>query len=63
MSGDAVFSQPKRLRHLIRCRLHLLWVWSDIKVQRGTGVGVAQNAGQGLGVHAAGEGMGGKGMP
>lgn len=36
-------SQLKRLRHLIRCRPHLFWVWSDIKVQRGTGVGVAQN--------------------
>lgn len=34
-------SQLKRLRHLIRCRPHLFWVWSDIKVQRGTGVGVA----------------------
>lgn len=36
-------SQLKRLRHFIRCHLHLLWVWSDIKFQRGTGVGVAQN--------------------
>ena len=34
-----------------------------VGVQGEAGVGVAQDAGQGLGIHAAGEGMGGKGMP
>ena len=34
-----------------------------IGVQRKRCVGVAQDARQGLGIHAAGEGMGGKGMP
>ena len=35
----------------------------SVGVQGEAGVGVAQDAGQGLGVHAAGEGVGGKGMP
>ena len=34
-----------------------------VGVQREGGVGVSQNAGQCLGVHAAGEGMGGEGVP
>ena len=33
-----------------------------IGVQREAGVGVAQDARQGLGIHAAGQGMGGEGM-
>ena len=34
-----------------------------VGVQGEAGVGVAQDAGQGLGIHAAGEGVGGKGVP
>ena len=34
-----------------------------IGVQREGGVGVAQDSGQCLGVHAAGKGMGGEGVP
>ena len=34
-----------------------------IGVQREGRIGVAQDAGQRLGVHTAGEGMGGEGMP
>ena len=33
-----------------------------VGVQGEAGVGVAQDAGQGLGIHAAGEGVGGKGV-
>ena len=35
----------------------------SVGVQREGGVGVAQDAGQRFGVHTAGEGMGGEGMP
>ena len=34
-----------------------------VGIQREGGVGVAQDTGQCLGVHAAGEGMGGEGVP
>lgn len=34
-----------------------------VGIQREGGVGVAQDAGQGFGVHTAGEGMGCEGMP
>ena len=34
-----------------------------VGVQREGGVGVAQDTGQGFGVHAAGESMGGEGVP
>ena len=34
-----------------------------VGIQREGGVGVAQDTGQGFGVHAAGEGVGCKGMP
>ena len=43
---------------LLHVRRHM-----GVGVQGEAGVGVAQDAGQGLGVHAAGEGVGGKGMP
>ena len=34
-----------------------------VGIQREGGVGVAQDTGQGFGVHTAGEGMGGEGVP
>ena len=34
-----------------------------VGIQREGGVGVAQDTGQGFGIHAAGEGVGGEGMP
>ena len=34
-----------------------------VGIQREGGVGVAQDTGQGFGIYAAGEGVGGKGMP
>lgn len=34
-----------------------------VGIQREGGVGVAQDTGQGFGVHTAGEGVGGEGMP
>ena len=34
-----------------------------VGVQREGRIGVSQNAGQRLGIHAAGEGVGGEGMP
>ena len=34
-----------------------------VGIQREGGVGVAQDTGQGLGVHAGGQGMGGEGVP
>ena len=34
-----------------------------VGIQREGGVGVAQDTGQGFGVHAAGQGVGGKGVP
>ena len=43
---------------LLHVRHHM-----GVGVQGETGVGVAQDAGQGLGIHAAGEGVGGKSVP